>query len=126
MFNQHDLIHRYGRKDALRDGVLVDATALAKELGFRYGVALTRAAWDTCVAIPDGVVGQDETGRLWDVLHMLVSAIRRGADGSEVPFRVHVRNDSRGGVPPATPLVAVCGPGDEGEPVVTVILPGES
>lgn len=126
MFNQHDLIHRYSRADALRDGVLVDASTLAREVGFRYGVALTRAAWERCVAIPEGVVGQDEAGRLFDVLHMLAATIRRGADGTEVPFRVHVRNSSGGGVPPAVPLVAVCGPGDGGEPVVTVMLPGES
>lgn len=126
MFDRNDLIHSYSRKDALRDGVLVDATALARELGFRYGVALTRAAWDRCVAVPEGVVAQDEAGRLWDVLHMLAAAIRRGAEGTEVPFRVHVRNSNRGGVPPVVPLVAVCGPGDEGEPVVTVMLHGES
>lgn len=126
MFNQHDLIHRYTREQALKDGVLVDATQLARELGFRYGVALTKAAWERCVTIPEGVVGQDEVGRLWDVLHMLAASIRRGAEGREVPFFVHVRTSNRGGIPPAVPLVAVCGPGDDGEPVITVMLPGES
>jgi len=41
MFENADLIHRYTRADALRDGVLIDVTATAKEAGFKYPVALT-------------------------------------------------------------------------------------
>jgi len=120
-----EVIHSYSRADAIRDGVLVDASAIAREAGFKYGVALTRAVWEQCISIPSGVIGQDEAGRLWDVLHMLAASIRRGADGSTVPFVVHVRNSNHGGMPPAVPLYAVCGPGDDGEPVITVMLPGE-
>jgi hypothetical protein len=42
-----------------------------------------------------------------------------------VRFGVHVRNDNREGVPPLDRLKAVCGPGDQGEPVVTVLMPDE-
>jgi hypothetical protein len=42
-----------------------------------------------------------------------------------VRFAVHVRNDDREGTPPLVPLKALCGPGDLGEPVVTVMLPEE-
>jgi hypothetical protein len=38
---------------------------------------------------------------------------------------VHVRNDNREGTPPLVRLKAVSGPGDDGEPVVTVMLPDE-
>jgi hypothetical protein len=38
---------------------------------------------------------------------------------------VHVRNDNRGRTPPLDRLKAVSGPGDQGEPVITVMLPGE-
>src|SRR5262245_56087836 len=42
-------------------------------------VALTAAAWSRCVAVPPGVLCQDEAGRLWDVLTMLrVAAGRPG------------------------------------------------
>ena len=78
------------------------------------------------MAVPDGAAGQAEEGRLWDVVHMLAAAVRRGADGAEVDFAVHVRNSDRRGVPPAVPLRAACGPGDDGQPGVTVMLPGES
>ena len=50
---------------AIADGVLIDATELAKEAGFRIPVAVTAGVWAECVAVPAGVADQDETGRLW-------------------------------------------------------------
>jgi hypothetical protein len=70
------------------------------------------------------VACQDEAGRLWDVLFLLVLAARR-SEGAEVRFGVHVRNDNREGTPPLVQLKALCGPGDDGEPVITVMLPDE-
>jgi hypothetical protein len=95
MFGNEDLIHRY-----------------------------TRAVWERCVTVPSGVVCQDEAGRLWDVLWLLRLAIGRSA-GAVVQFGVHVRNDNRDRTPPLVRLKAVCGPGDTGEPVVTVMMPDE-
>jgi hypothetical protein len=125
MFENADLIHRYSRAEALRDGVLIDVTAVAREAGIGYPVALTSAAWGRCVAAPPGVVGQDEAGRLWDVLWLLACAARGGPGGPEVRFGVHVRTDNRDRTAPLVRLQAVCGPGDQGEPVVTVMLPEE-
>jgi hypothetical protein len=68
MFEEADLIHSYTRADALRDGVLIDVSPTAREAGIRYPVAVTRAVWERCVAVPPGVTCQDEAGRLWDVL----------------------------------------------------------
>src|SRR5271166_3887146 len=119
-------ISRYTRAQALADGVLVDATPLARECGFKYPVALTSAAWAAVVAVPSGVVPQDEQGRLWDVLVMLLHAIRSArSDGREIRFGVHVRQDNRDRVPPLVRLKALCGPGDEGEPVLAILLPNE-
>ncbi len=86
---------------------------------------LTRAGWERCVRVSDGVACQDEAGRLWDVLWMLLCAIRRAADGRVVVFAVHVRNDNRERTPPLVRLKAECGPGDQGEPVLTVMMPDE-
>jgi hypothetical protein len=68
------------------------------------------------------VLCQDEAGRLWDVLFLLRFAIR-GSDGDarEVRFGVHARNDNRRRTPPLVRLKAVCCPGDDGEPVITVM-----
>jgi hypothetical protein len=122
-----DFIHRFSRADAIRDGALIDVTAPAKEAGFKFPVALTAAAWAKCVTVPPRVDGQDEAGRLWDVLAMLRFATHGpGGDAAEVRFGVHVRNDNRDRTPPLVRLKALCGPGDGGEPVVTVMLPDES
>jgi hypothetical protein len=125
MFEEADLIHTYTRADALRDGVLIDVSAVAREAGIRWPVALTSAVWERCVVVPPGVAWQDEAGRLWDVVWMLACAVRRGGSGAEVRFGVHVRNDNREGTPPLIRLKALCGSGDNGEPVVTVMLPQE-
>jgi hypothetical protein len=42
-----------------------------------------------------------------------------------VRFALHVRHDNREGTPPLLRLKALCGPGDQGEPVITVLLPNE-
>src|SRR5580700_9602633 len=107
MFDDADLIHSYSRAEAIRDGVLIDVTPTAREAGFRWPVALTQAVFERCVRVPDGVACQDEAGRLWDVLWMLLCAIRRSADGRLVTFAVHVRNDNREGTPPLVRLKAV-------------------
>lgn len=125
MCNQFTTIHAYTRKQALADGVLVDATAMSREVGFSISVALSAAAWGECVTVPPSVDWQDEPGRLWDVLMMLWFAIKtRGAEGSELKFRVCVQNR-----PDAEPelmtLKAVCGPDDDGTPCLTVMMPDE-
>jgi hypothetical protein len=126
MFEKADLIHRYTRADAIRDGVLIDVTPTAREAGFRFPVAMTSAAWARCVEVPPGVLCQDERGRLWDVLVMLHFAIRRQSrDGRVLLFALHVRNDNRDRIPPVVRLKAVSGPDDQGEPALTVMLPEE-
>ena len=125
-FESDDLIHAYTRADALADGVPTDVSAAAQEAGFKFPVALTAAAWAKCVVVPPGVRCQDEAGRLWDVLTVLRRAIRRGSGGArKVRFAVHVRNVNRRGVPPRVRLKDVCGPGDRGEPVLTVMMQEE-
>jgi hypothetical protein len=57
----------YTRADAIRDCVLIDVSPVAREVGLRYPVAFTRAVWERCIAVPPGVLCQDESGRLWDV-----------------------------------------------------------
>jgi hypothetical protein len=102
--------------------VLIDVSAVAREAGIRYPVALTRAVWQRCVAVPPGALCQDEGGRLWDPVWLLRWAIARSDGGSVVRFGVHVRNDNRDRLPPQVRLKAVCGPDDDGSPCITVML----
>ena len=75
-------------------------------------------------------MAQDEAGRLHDVLWMLFMALTgrlpvERPDDRTVLYGLHLRNDNRAGMPPLELLKAVCGPGDEGEPVITIMLPDE-
>ena len=120
----------YTRAQAIEDGVLVSVpTKTSREAGFKWDVALTAAAWDECVAVPNGCEGlQDFEGRLWDVLWMARLAIRRmTGDANEIPFRLHVVKASAdlGRTPPIVELKIHVGPGDEGEPVITIMQPEE-
>ena len=117
------VLHQVTRKDLLRDGILVDVSTLAAQAGFKYPVAVGRSVWEAYIAVPPGVKGQDETGRLWDILWMLRFAIPRSAGGDTILFRVLVRNDNR--QPRPVQLKALCGPGDDTEPVITILLPHE-
>src|SRR5512135_3819778 len=126
MKEQGALVFTYTRAQAIADGVLKDVSKLAEEAGFRFPVAVTAGVWAECVAVPPGVDGQNETGRLWDVLNMLRFAIQRELiAGGRVDFSLHVRNDNREGDPPLVRLYALCGPGDNAEPVITIMLPEE-
>lgn len=113
----------YTRAQALEDGALVDVASTAREAGFTMPVALTRAVWTRCVEVPQGVMCQDEAGRLWDILNMLRFAVRSNAARSEILFRLYVRNDNRR--PRLTTLKAICAPSDEGSPCITICEPRE-
>ena len=62
------VIYSYTRAQAIADGVQVEVTETAKEAGITFPVFLTRAVFDAYVAVPDGVTGQDEAGRLFDLI----------------------------------------------------------
>ena len=121
------VIFSYTRAQALADGLQVDASTLAQEAGIRFPVFLTRGVWNTCVEVPPNVTGQDETGRLWDVVWMLRYAITKAPAGtSRLTVQLYVRNsDSH----PArlTKLIATAGPMDidDPAPAITVMLPDE-
>ena len=120
------------------DLVLVDITEMAKEAGIKYPVAITSTAFFGYVAPDPMPPGQDLKGRLWDLFSMFKLAAKR-TDGPELLFKVQfVLNGIRVG-PAERPvkniddtwklvevtLQAVCGPGDDPAPVITVMLRGE-
>jgi hypothetical protein len=126
---------RYTRAQALADGVLIAVpAALVTEAGFRWPIALTAAAWADAVAWNEHTearkpspTGQDETGRLWDVLTMARHAIRAATSpATEAVVQVlRVPPTGRAVRPELTTLHLVAGPGDDGRPVLILMLPGE-
>lgn len=121
-----DLIYAYTRKQAIEDGEQVDVSATATEAGIRFPVFLTRSVFDNYVAVPPEVSGQDESGRLWDILWMLRYAIKSNPIGSErLAYSLYVRNDNRKAK--LIQLEAVCSAMDmdDPQPAITVMMPGE-
>ena len=114
-----EVISVYTRQQALDDGTLVDVAALARDVGFRHPVALTRTVWERCVRVPGNMVGQDEAGRLWDVLWCCRVAASRCVD-SHLTFQVRVQNN---GADQTHALWAICDGGDDGSPVITILFP---
>jgi hypothetical protein len=120
------VIFAYTRSQALADGVLVDASALAKEAGFCWPVTMTEALYHSYIVPALDLVaeGQSIQGRLWDVLTVLRFAIAKARNTDTILFKVLFLM-SAGSTPIPIDLKAVCGPGDDGEPVLTIMLPDE-
>ena len=124
-FDDMPLIFSYPRAQALEDGILIDLTPWASETGFRIPVACTASVWNGYVVPPEGTreLGQSERGRTHDLLWMLWNAIRRSEGGDRLTFEVmFLQADGRH---KTVTFKAVCGPGDDGETVLTVMLPNE-
>ncbi len=117
------LIYAYTRAQALEDGVLVDVSEMAREAGFVWPVALTAAVWATVEDIPRRYrAWQTVEGRLWDALWMAYCAIRSAEhSGTELCYTLLMDH----GRHRYLTLKLVTGPGDHGEPVVTIMLPDE-
>ena len=127
-----NVISTYTRAQAIGDGVLMDVTKVAKEAGFTWPVAISQAAWSDCVEWTDEDTRrqryQDESGRLWDVVYMAAFAIKSGR-GETGPVRLfkmwRVPRGGRRKTPQFKVLKMIVGPGDDAEPVITIMLPSE-
>ena len=120
------VLYTYSRSQAVADGLQVEVSKVADEAGIRFPVFLTRAVYDSFVLVPAGVTGQDEAGRLWDVVWLLPFAIRKAQPGqARLPFALYVRNSNK--APRLIKLVAMCGALDidDPQPAITVMLPDE-
>lgn len=120
-----EVISAYTRAQALEDGVLVDLSYLAREAGFRWPLAVTRAVWSV-IEPGSGLKreGQDWIGRAWDLLSILRAEMRSGQGGREVRFAPYFLMEPCK-PPRQVAMRAVSGPGDDGEPVITVMMPDE-
>jgi len=119
------VIYAYTRAQAIEDGVLADVTETAKEAGFKLPVAITAALHGRLTpTMADQGLGQDYEGRLWDVLWLAAFTIKLADPGTDtVTFTVSQQEaDGKSGRPQNIDLHlrAVCSPGDEDEPVITI------
>jgi hypothetical protein len=106
------------RAQAIAAGVLIDASPLAREIGFKDDVALTHRVYADCVG---GYGDDDENTQL---LYVLVPAIRALRAQSHRRLREIVFTARR--VSPdqrecSIDLKIIAGPGDHGETVLTIL-----
>ena len=121
-----EVIYSYTRAQAVADGVQVEVTKTAQEAGIKFPMFLTRAVFEAYVAVPPDVTGQDEAGRLWDVVWMTRFGIIRARPGCDrIPVAFYVRNDNRAAR--LVKLIATCGALDidDPQPAITVMMPDE-
>lgn len=117
----------HSRTDKVAAGLLIDVTAEARRLGWRWPVHLTREAWEMTVRWDAEIEArkafscpEEPEGRLRNLLWLGLVAVRP-ATGNRVWFDADC-------VPPygaavncrAIPMVATIGPSDDLKPVVTI------
>ena len=80
-------------------------------------MALTCGLWADIQDIPERVNWQDATGRLWDILMVAPEAIRRSRGGTQLltSLRMPVGKKQH------YTVKLHCGPGDDAEPVITLL-----
>ena len=115
-----DAVYTYTRAQAIEDGVLVDISETARESGIKFPVAITDTLFNLINPSKEAAKrGQSLAGRLWDVLHMLKTAIRSAAGNpSSLHFSVKIGGENH-------VLKSICGPSDDGSPCITIMLPHE-
>ena len=134
LFDDAPVVFSYSRAQAINDGVLIDVTETAREAGFKWPVALTQEAWSDCAEWTDddtersrSLGGQSTSGRLWDVLFMAFMAIKgnRGNHGDTLHYSIRRIPRPGRGRERNVRLKLVVGPGDDLQPVVTIMMPHE-
>ena len=120
------IIYSYTRKQAIEDGVLVDLTEWATPIGFLIPVACTAAVWHRCLEAQKNStdLGQCTLLRAYVLLITLYRHISKHAGAmDQLMFDLNYYNTA--GKKETIKLKAHCGPGDQGEPVLTLLLPHE-
>ena len=121
-----DVIYSYSRKQAIEDGVLVDL-GQDKMLEvcrqhYKYPIACTAAVFGIMErAVTNKKHCNDFAGVLHDMLWMS-RVYKREIDPTTVAFRVKITGTGRKSV---YDFKMVCGPGDDAEPVMTIMTPDE-
>ena len=125
MDDRWNLIFSYTRAQAIEDGDLIDVTAQAQEAGFKIHTVITDNLFHTYIEPPAGLEGEGQSisGRLHDLFALLRTAIlgQSATDYLELDVLFLMAQARRERVR----IIAVVGPGDHGEAVMTIMLPGD-
>ncbi len=122
-----DAISTYSRRQAIEDGVLVDGMqpelAEISRQHYKHPVAMTAGVFDLIERAVDHPNHCNDYRGVWhDILWMSKMNITRQFSESCHLFKVIITGLGR---KRTHELKVVCGPGDDAEPVVTIMLPEE-
>ena len=122
--NEWNLIYSYTRAQAIEDGVLIDVTDTAKGVGFKVNTVVTATLFNGYVEPPTGLEGEGQStaGRLHDLLFLVLCAARKNHAGADRATE-RVAFLMKPGRTETVEVIAHIGPGDQGEPVLTLMLP---
>ena len=119
-----NVIYSYTRAQAIEDGVLIDISTDAQAHGFKVHTVVTDNLYHRYVEVPSGLdrsYGQSVTGRLHDLLTLALFAARSSKGTDRVYFKVDFLMEP--GRSETVDIIAHIGPGDNAEPVLTIMLP---
>lgn len=124
--------YSYTREMAINDGVLIDISEIATEAGFKIPTAVSEAVWNRYIEWDSDDSKrqsyQDQSGRLWDIVWMARCGIISANKGNdrETLFELYcIPRDGESKSAERTTLKIHIGPGDDENPVVTIMLPNE-
>jgi hypothetical protein len=120
-----EVIHTYTRKQALEDGMLVDLNQWipVKESGYKCPVVCTAEVFAIIeAAVNNEKFHNDYKGVIWDIL--LMSRVNK-TEKWETGCKFQVKIIGAGRIQFYTFKIE-CGPGDDAEPVLTVMQPQKS
>jgi hypothetical protein len=117
-----EVIYGYSRKQAIEDGVLIDVTNQANQF-FQFPMAITAEVYGELNNIPKKHAAESFAGRLHDVLFMAFTEVKKGKTKSQtLMFSAIVNTDDKEKI---KQYKMVIGPGDNMEPVLTIMKPHE-
>lgn len=125
------IIHTYTRAQAIDDGVLVDVSEPASHEGFIIPVAVTSAVWHAYIEWTDEdtnkQIVQKKENRLSNVLWMLYLAIKKNKSTDDyILYELYVvPRDGQTKKAELIKLKSLIHAGDNGEAVITIMLPHE-
>lgn len=121
-----DVIYSYTRAQAIDDGVLADLSEIAPDVcrqHFKHPVACTAAVWDIIEkAVANKKYCNDFNGIVHDMLYMSKRMAIREVSPSTRLFQMIIKGAGRKS---NYTFKIVCGPGDNAEPTMTIMLPEE-
>lgn len=115
------VIHSYSRQNALDDGCLVDVSEVARKYGIRFPVAVTNSVY-AAFAETEEDDGTTEHVCIENMVRVFRSQLG-GCEDDTLLFGVHAPGSQPGDK--MTSLKAVIAPGDNYEPVITIMMPEE-